>query len=435
MLGRGVIGGIMLAGVVSACAVVDPVDGRYDNIGRSLAKARNDSIFLNIVRSSHDYPLAFTTIGSVSPSMTNTSTLGMPSFLLGPNPQCKAFAGAVGSAACLAVPGSPARDVIFGNTNNATNALAVSSNFNISTEETAQFYDGFLKPVDLYILDYFIRQGYSRELLFWMFMDSFEIKFGKTQLGFEYNPPYDYGCPQGEPRKRCYREFVEIATITGLSVETKTIDTGAGGGDSGGGAAKSKGSTGSSGKSRVYSRFCFDPILAQRAVNAIRQVNPDRWAALQAFLDPPNLYKRSPTCRDTWTPDASSAETDQLTFQVGPAAFVIQPRSAFSMFQFLGNIIKMQREQQPDIPPPYVPRETERDPPSLSTVADDQVLFTATQNITGDCFAHTWFNDGDYCVPETASNTKRVFGILAQLIAIQTQASDLSFTPNVRVVQ
>jgi hypothetical protein len=413
MWGRGVIGGIMLAGIVSACAVVDPVDGRYDTIGRSLAKARNDSIFLNIVRSAHDYPLSFTTIGSVSPSMANTSTLGMPSFLVGPNPQCKAFAGAVGSAACLAVPGSPARDVIFGNANNATNALQVSSSFNISTQETAAFYGGFLKPVDLATLDYFIRQGYPRELLFWMFMDSFQI----GPLGFQFNPPYDYGCPQQEPKKRCFREFVELATIAGLTVETKTVDA-----DKGGKGQK------------VYSRFCFDPILGLRAVSVMKQVNNDRWVALQPFRD---RFLPSPICRSAWAPEStSSGETDTLTFKVGPYPFIIQPRSAFSMFQFLGTIIKMQKAQQEDADPSavYVPRDYERDPPNLSTVSDDQFLFTVSQNYAGECFAHTWFNDGDYCVPETATNTKRIFSMLAQLIAIQTQSSDLSITPAVRII-
>jgi hypothetical protein len=84
MLRRVVLWGV-LAGVLAGCAVVDPVDGRYDTIGRSLAKARNESILLNIVRASHDWPLSFSTIANVSPSMTNTSILGVPTFLLGPN--------------------------------------------------------------------------------------------------------------------------------------------------------------------------------------------------------------------------------------------------------------------------------------------------------------------------------------------------------------
>src|SRR5271155_535316 len=83
-----------LAGLLSACAVVDPVDSRYDTISRSLAKARNESIFLNIVRAGHDYPLSFDTVSNVTPSITNTSSLGLPNFLLGPlNPGAAATPG------------------------------------------------------------------------------------------------------------------------------------------------------------------------------------------------------------------------------------------------------------------------------------------------------------------------------------------------------
>jgi hypothetical protein len=37
--------------------------------------------------------------------------------------------------------------------------------------------------------------------------------------------------------------------------------------------------------------------------------------------------------------------------------------------------------------------------------------------------------------PEQAATTKRIFGLLAQLIAIQTAATDLSITPIVRLLQ
>ncbi len=73
--------------------------------------------------------------------------------------------------------------------------------------------------------------------------------------------------------------------------------------------------------------------------------------------------------------------------------------------------------------------------PILATGPDDPNVITVVQNSGGDCFVHTWFIDGDYCVPETATNTKRIFSLLAQLIAIQTAASDLSITPVVRVIQ
>jgi hypothetical protein len=52
------------------------------------------------------------------------------------------------------------------------------------------------------------------------------------------------------------------------------------------------------------------------------------------------------------------------------------------------------------------------------------------------CFVHTYFIDGDWCVPEQgSSNTKRIFSLLAELLALKTQASELAITPTVRVIQ
>jgi hypothetical protein len=425
----------MIAALVGACAVTDPVDNRYDHIGRSLAKGRNESIFLNIVRAAHDYPLAFTTIGSVTPSMTNTSSLALPSFLLGPSPRN------------VEPSFTPGRDVLFGNTT-ASSSLAISSNFNISTEETSAFYNGFLKPIDLATLEYFVRQGYSRELLFWMFMDSFQISYAGRAAGFQFNPPYDFGCPPAEPKHRCFREFIQIATITGLSVQTKVAaDSGGGGGGASKGGGSDKGSndkssndksSGSSNKGKVYARFCFDKVLAARAIGQMKQVDPARFDFVWSLID--KSYALSPHCTDPWDPAASaSAQTDTLTFQVGPAQFTIQPRSAYSMFQFLGTLIKFQQGVLPPPVdnPPFLPRPLETELPILSTVPDDPRLFTVTvnQEISGECFSHTWFADGNYCIPEGAANTKRIFSMLAQLIAIETSATDLSITPTVRIIQ
>src|SRR5271169_3223392 len=91
--------GVCLGGALCACALTDPVDNRYDTIARSMAKARNEGIFLNLVRASHDYPLSFTTIANVTPTMTNTSSLALPSFLFGPH-----IIPVPGSAAAIAAP-------------------------------------------------------------------------------------------------------------------------------------------------------------------------------------------------------------------------------------------------------------------------------------------------------------------------------------------
>jgi hypothetical protein len=249
----------LLAGTLGACAAVDStLAPRYDTVSRSIARARNESILLNIVRASHDYPLSFSTVSPVNPQMTNTTTVGAPQFLVGPNPKCATFANNVASAACLAVRPSPVRDVIFGNSNNLTDVISVQTTFTLSTQETKDFYNALLRPVDLYVLNFFIRQGYSRELLFWLFMDSVEVTIAnRGTLGFQFNPPYDYGCPQADPRKRCLREWTELATVTGLSVDQHSEKAGGG-----------KGST--------LSRFCFDAVLARGGQSAMEQASPGR---------------------------------------------------------------------------------------------------------------------------------------------------------------
>jgi hypothetical protein len=418
---RDLIAGIMLAGTLGACAVVDPVDPRFDTVNRSLAKARNESILLNIVRSSHDWPMSFTTVPQVNPSMQNVTTIGLPSFLEGPNPRCAPLPSTV----CLAVPPSPGRDIIFGNQNNLTNATTVSSNFTVSSLENGSFYSGLLSPVSLHDLNYFIRQGYSRELLFWLFADAIEIEAGHHVIGYQFDPPNDYGCPPQDPKKRCFREFMEIAVITGLTVEASTVAPGG------------KGKT-------EYSRFCFDPVLADRGMKAM---NPERLRLVMAkYVD--RGYKRSPTCGSDWHPGKEEAEqADTLQFQVGPLTFKIVTRSTYSIYQFLGKLLKQARqaneqrtearEGAEELPEshPNLPREDEM-MPVLSTIREDANLLKIVTQPTDECFVATHFIDGVYCVPEKGSaNTKRIFALLSQLIALKTSAADLAITPAVRVVQ
>jgi hypothetical protein len=436
--------GALLAGALGACAVVDPVDNRYDTVSRSLAKGRNESIFLNLVRASHDYPLSFTTVANVTPSLTNTTSLGLPSFLLGPKISFINPTAAAGSTAFTPNVFTPGRDIIFGNST-ASNTTAVSTNFNVSTQETSAFYQGFLKPIDLQTLAYFIRQGYSRELLFWLFTDSFTLQLPSSQpFGYHYSPPDDYGCSQIDPKHRCFIDWVHNAAYTGLTVEEKTEQGGSSSPPKGG--AGGGGGSGGSTKGTSYARFCFNPVLAQQAASS---VSPALVREAEGNLDVQRtmLFKSNLTCGSPeWKPtenkDVAQADILPLTFsptnsESGPKiSFTITPRSAYGVFVFLGTLMKMQREQLVPSRYAFIPpnRPYAAEPPLLETVHEDPQLMTVLQNMGGECFVHTWFTDGDYCVPEQAATTKRIFGLLAQLIAIQTAANDLSITPIVRVI-
>jgi hypothetical protein len=439
---RVLLAGGLLAGLLGGCALVDPVDRRYDTIGRSLAKARDESIFLNLVRASHDYPLAFTTIANVTPTMTNTSSFGLPTFSSGP-PNC-ILATLPGSTRTCSFPSTvPGAATIFGSTT-ASDSTAISTNFNVATQETGSFYDGFLKPIDLQTLDYFIRQDYPRELLFWLFADSFQLSGpGTPDLGYQYQPPVTYGCPERDKRQMCFREWVWVAVLTGLTVEEKTIEKpesggGAGSDDSGKSGSSGGGSHGP-GKAEtiVVARFCFSDVLRHQA-----EVQMGRAKATELTAKYLNLgFSTSPKC-GTWSDaqaqaDSEKPQPDTFNFNVGPLKFRVVPRSAYGVFEFLGTVIKMETQGLGPSPNAYLPQPGEQGetaPPTLLTT-DDQPLIDVAMNGGGDCFSHTWFYDGDYCVPQSATNTKRIFSLLAQLIAIETQASDLSITPVVRVIQ
>jgi len=422
---RVLLAGAGLASLLGACAVIDPVDSRYDTVGRSLARARDDAIFLNLVRASHDYPLSFTTVSNVTPSLTNTTSFGLPSFLVGPQ-----FPKAVPLT-------TPYTDALIGNST-ASNATAVSTNFSVSTQETTAFYEGFLKPIDLTTLDYFIRQGYSHEMLFWLFTDSVEITSRGKTYGYRYEPPNDYGCPQGEPRGRCFIDFVQLATASGLTVEEKTLQKASSGAEKSGGGS---GQGGGKATTTVFPRFCFSRVLALRAQ---RSMPREILAQFETDLDVPGATL-TPQCGGAWNPlsTANVPQADTFSFHVGQVSFKITPRSAYGVFEFLGAVMKAEREHLVPLPSAFIPPRRDptgppgRDvtgPPTLST-ATDQRLIRVVQDGGAPCFSHTWFNDGDYCVPEDATTTKRIFGLLAQLIAIQTAASDLSITPIVRVIQ
>jgi hypothetical protein len=438
---RGVAAGVLLAGLLSACAAVDStIQPRYDTFNRQLERARNEAILLNIVRASHDWPLSFSTVSQVSPTFSNVTTMGLPSFMVGPNPRCLntngGAIGAAGAAACLAVPSSPARDVIFGNQNNLTNGTTITTGFTVAPNEDRNFYDALLRPVDLHIISYFIRQGYSRELLFWLFADSIEIGPATGAIGYQYNPPYDFGCNRRDNRNRCLREWAEIAVITGLSIEERTVDKGSGGA-SGTGAAKGKGSdSGSSGgKGTVeFARVCFSSVMAERGRQAMG-ADRVRYIAENYIDKGLTLSSFTPHCGENWDPVRENISGDVLSFKAGPVAFRIVPRSAYAVFQFLGKILRQSLRPEPRDPTVFLP-EGEEMLPLLSSIREDDRLLNVALNEPTDCFVETQFIEGTYCVPEHHSaNTKHIFGLLTQLIALQTTASDLAITPSVRVVQ
>jgi hypothetical protein len=257
----------------------------------------------------------------------------------------------------------------------------------------------------------------------------------KGTFGYHFNPPDDYGCSRTDQKHRCFIDWVHNAAFSGLTVEEKTIQPAT--------TASSRGGVGSGSseppkKAQTYARFCFSQILAQEAAD---QVSPSLVAAATRDLDVPRtaLYNSPLTCGSDWSqaPEDDTPQPDILPLSAAGFTFTITPRSAYGVFEFLGTLMKLQQRHVKPSQYAFIPpgREYATRPPALETVHEDSNLITVVQDLGGECFVHTWFDDGEYCVPEQATTTKRIFGLLAQLIAIQTSTTDLSITPIVRVTQ
>lgn len=414
----------VLAGLLGGCAFVDVVDPRYDSINRSTAKARNESILLNIVRASHSAPLNFIAFSKVSGQTIVTANAGLPQFNIGSLFPVFGF----GNSTNLLAPPTPQRAFTvskdtLGGTTNANNA------FDISVLETKDFYNGLLRPVDLPELLYFIRQGYSRELLFWLFTESVRVTSpGQPTVEFLNDPDPRLACQMTPLGERCFSHMVDIAIASGLTVETRT-ETAARASTSGGaGAAAAKSGSKSGSKdggtgtdatktaaasTRLLGRFCFDPVLAQRAQ---KEYDPVIFSLLTS-----QASTRHPRCRlDPWAP---SVEADTLIATFGGVTYEIVPRSTFGIYQFLGRILRLQRENA------LLLRG------SLYSSEDRRILAVERAS-TGGCMVDINFETEYYCVPlRGAENTKRIMGLLAQLVALNTSTLDLAITPTVRALQ
>ena len=394
------LAGGLLAGLLGACSAVDnAIDPRYDSINRGTANARNESILLNIVRASHNAPLNFVAFSRVSGTTSISGNAALPNFLVGPYTKPPLAPGV--AAPAFSVLPSPARDVIF-NKDNLGGSTTATNNFDVSPLETRDFYQGLLRPVDLLILNYFLRQGYSRELLFWLFVESVRQTGVGPPVEFLNDPDEKRACVTMLGQERCFRHMVDIAMASGLTVEVKLESTGGKGGKGGG--------------TRTIARLCFDPVLAARAK---REYHP----IIFSYLLTAQTGHR-PRCKvDPWAPNIAS---DTLVFNLvgsrfGVVRYEIVTRSTFGIYQFLGRILAQQREDALIV----------RGPADL--IEDPRILGLRRDSSEG-CFADVSFQGEFYCIPvRGAENTKRILSLLAQLVALNTNTFDLNITPTVRL--
>ena len=228
--------------------------------------------------------------------------------------------------------------------------------------------------------------------MFYLFTDRLIVQRGQERTELR-NDPLD---PETFAK---FQHFVTLAMEYGLSSEPVPMK----------GALRetNSGATPSLDKSQPQRKFqlCFDRLY---------------WSPTA----PP--ASNSPICGQ------STVSTDEHTVSyVGrdgePVKLQILPRSAFAIFQYLGRIVAAGEQGRIKL--------SSREAIDYGPLHDD-FLFYVTDGSAGPCYLAVNYEGTNYCVPaEGATNTKRILGLLVQLIALNTAIEDVPVTPTVRVVQ
>ena len=371
--------------LTSGCAYTDHFDDRLASYDISTEQARDQMILTNIIRAGRAEPMAFQSIGNLLGQTSAGGQLGLPSLVIGPR------AGL--SAAQRELDGQS----VFGANPNAAGAVgnslstSVNTSFNLTPNETKDFYRGLLLTVAPETLGFFADQGIAPETLFYLFTENVTEKRAGQINQYVNDPLYSESFAH-------FQRYVALASQYALTAEPQP----------GFKAPKAK-TTGGKGEEEIASsaeyRLCFDR---------------SRWAPGTPFVN------NRPLCgsKDKMADERTVSFVDK---QGVPITVRVAPRSTFSIFQYLGRLvaegeaglIKLKTEAATGRPPLF----------------DDNFFLVESASAGGPCFLAVNYEARNYCIPvEDARNTKRILGLLVQLLALSTEVRDISNVGQVQVI-
>src|ERR1700722_6420891 len=136
--------------LLSGCLAFGDVDRRATEFDQGVGSFQNRAILLNLARASLREPMYFISVGPANAQGLEDFRASLPSFEEGPKltPALHAYTFSPGGSTFL---------------DNQT-----STNTQLNVFSTHDFYLGLMQPLRLEEIDLLLRQGYPRELLFYL---------------------------------------------------------------------------------------------------------------------------------------------------------------------------------------------------------------------------------------------------------------------------
>ena len=163
---------LMFSAVLPGCSFSSLVADHSVDYNRALRKVSNANVLLNALRARDRLPMQFAAISRISGDFTFA-------------PSASITAGSIP----LESETAPALDV----TGTVVGNLTYISNpsYDVVPLDSQEFLNGILTPLEPKILEFYISQGWPKELLFHLFFE--DIKVGKTLVKNDPDDPEEFG--------------------------------------------------------------------------------------------------------------------------------------------------------------------------------------------------------------------------------------------------
>jgi len=398
-----------LPALLSGCLALGDIDRRATSFDQGVGSFQNRAVLLNLARASLKEPMYFVSIGATQAQGTEDFRASVPAFGEGPNL----------TATTRAFTFSPGGTTFLDN--------QTSTNAQMNVFNTHDFYQGMLEPLSLQEIDLLLRQGFPRELVFYLAIAKAKIT-PLDPMTFQPDgaPYYLYNNPDGDPAN--YAEFaghIALAMEAGLTTDIAAdAPDAAGSGDQQIAAVPPP----AGGKGGVEFVLKADSKAGPKVVEcldeALRSARGRQFvAALMAEHQPVHICGKP----------ASGTQKNVVFWQTSSGVqaqqIEISFRSTYEIFRYLGALMNDHGATGSDC--------TKQAPSAAPLICDYTApdrpvpvgpLFQEVADSGVACFTSISYSNHRFCIPNggaDADATKEVFNILISLLALKQSPGDL----------
>jgi hypothetical protein len=374
---------------LSGCLTFGHIQDRGASLNDSIGQMQNRALLLNVVRASRGEPLYFTTLNQAQAQATFDLKFGAPSTAVG--------AGLTASQRAITI--NPGASTILDN--------STFTNFSLQLFSTKDFYAGLLTPLTLSDIYMLLKQGFPRELIFYLIIDSAKVTPEGGVPKILFNDP-----ASSAANRQLFEAYIKQAMVHGLTLELAPARR-----DATQGAAASASPTAAA---HPTVRLCFERALitgddVKQDFDEAHRNNVPVTMCGESNAPGPESHEAKPAASESGVKVVLGRQTYTIE---------VSTRSTYAIFKYLGQVVAHE-----DTAPRLVDYHIENE-----ITPEGQLLTVRQGGISGPCFADVAHAGGHYCVPDQNGQISRtVFDVLNTLVDLKQSPSDLPQTSTVLI--